>query len=168
VPCTVTYLHSYRDYSRLGLSLQLKGTDTQKSYSQLLECVVMGATMEPWRPLGLRRNPPGLRTEQYRSGNGARLHAWRERKGRKLHSFEFYLADHCVRGTAAALPSAPALEVYTRPRTPAGAAAAVGDPRFGLSPGEHGELRQLFRLVTSNLTTAVPLDLRRFLESFLR
>ena len=166
VPCTITHSRSYRDYLRLGVSLQFTGAETQKPFFQLLECVVMGATLEEWSPLAVRRNPKGLRREQYRSINGARLFAWREKKTGSLHSFEFYADSHCVRGEADGLRTRLPVEVYVLPcETPTGKVAAY-DSRYGLAKDAHEEARQFFRLVVLNLSTSVPLDLRRFLTKF--
>ena len=126
----------------------------------------MGATLEEWSPLTLRRNPKGLRREQYRSINGARLFAWREKKTGTLHSFEFYADNHCVRGEADGLRTRLPVEVYLLPRDISSSKVAVYDPRYGIARDTHEEARQFFRLVVLNLSTSVPLDLRRFLAKF--
>jgi hypothetical protein len=166
IPCTVVYLRTTRDAARLGLSLQFEDEANEKAYLQLLECLVMGATMQPWRPFGLRRNSPGLRREQYRSENGARLYAWREKKGGRLHSFELHLAGHILRGEADALVPQNSLEVFTRSDKARHGPTAVSNTKYVLSSGEHTELRFMYLLVVSNFPSVVPADLRRFLQRF--
>jgi hypothetical protein len=182
IPCTVAHFRVHRDYALCGLALQFPDLDTQKAYLQLLESVVIGATFAPLRSTGLLRNPPGFEREQYQSDGDARLFAWREKRSGNLDSFELMMVEHCVRGEARVLERRhevgrpgggnrqehPEVDVYTRQKTVHPARVALFDPSFALSAGAHAEVRQLFRWVVPNLAKQVSLDLRRFMEQFVR
>lgn len=183
IPCEVAHFRVHREYSQCGLALQFPDLDTQKAYLQLLESVVIGATFSPLRATGLLRNPPGFEREQYQSDSDARLFAWREKRTGELDSFELLMADHCVRGEADALERRsetgrpgirggrqehPDVDIYTRQKTAHPAKVALFDPAFMLSAGEHAEVRQLFRWVVPNMAKQVSLDVRRFMEKFVK
>ncbi len=170
VPCKVAHLRAGNDCALCGVSLSFPDTDTQKAFLQLLETVVIAATLEPYRATGLVLTPPGLVRESYRGEHRtARLYVWRNRETLRLNSFELALEGVCLRGEAAALTGGRArasIEVYTATAGRKAEKVAFCDHSLGLTPGDHEEPRYFFRCFVQNLPESLAPDLRAFLERF--
>lgn len=164
VPGAVAHFRTYPTHSVCGLSLDISAEDVKTGFLQLMESVVIGASMAPVKSAGAGRNPPGLVREQYRAEHGARLFAWRQGKGGEVRRFEFVLGDRCVAGDA----DWPALQEYVRGGTGKSTQAAVACPDYAYVERGDGEMARLLRLVVPNFPhKVVPNDVRRFVERFI-
>lgn len=161
IPAEVAHFRVFPTHATCGLKMKFEDSVQETAYLQLLESVVLGATLKPVSTSSFGRNPPGLVREEYRSDSKAQLSAWRDMKSRALDSFELRMHDHLVRGEAARA----GIEVYTRQESTAGKVACSA-PGFSHSAGEHAEARRLFRWVAPNLSRTVASDIRKFVLGF--
>lgn len=161
IPAEVAHFRVFNTHSICGLRLCFDDDTQQTAYLQLLEAVIIGASLKPWIPSGLVRNPPGLVRERYRSDNDAVLCVWRQAKTRQVDSFELRIHDHLFRGELAR----PGVEIYTRQDSRAGK-VALSAAGFYLSAGEHAEARRLFRWVAPNLSRELTADARKFVQGY--
>lgn len=170
VPCKVAHLRAGNDCALCGVALRFGDADIQKAYLQLLETVVIAATLEPYRATGLVVTPPGLVRENYRGENRqARLFVWRRRDSGAIACFELLLDGVCLRGDAENLPPGrgrAAVDVYTASAKGYAEKVAFSDHSLGLLPGDHAEHRYFFRCFVQNLPESLAPDLRAFLGRF--
>lgn len=156
LPCAVAHFRVLPTHAVCGLTLEPSGFPEQKAYFQLLEAVRIGAAMAPVKAPAFARCPPGLSLEQFRADSKSRLNVWHQTDGREIDSFELVIDQHCLRGEAASQK----LEISTRAPAKPGKAA----PADNLSAGVTDEVRQLFRWVVLNFTSAVPADVQGFMR----
>lgn len=161
IPGEVVRFVALSTHAVCGVRLGFADAVQRASYLQLLEAVILGATLRPWYPTGLVRNPPGLMRERYQGEQGTVLNVWRRKEDRACACFELKLRQHLVRGEA----GRPEVEVFT-PSARRDARAAGSAPGFRLSNGAHAEVRRLFRWIVPNLNRSLAEDLRRFLLGF--
>jgi len=161
IPAEVARFVVLPTHAVCGLRLAFADPAGRASYLQLLEAVILGATLKPWYPTGYVRNPPGLMRERYKGEQGTVLTVWRRTADRTCAGFELRLRQHLVRGEA----GRPEVEVYT-PSAKSAAPAAGSAPGFRRSSGGHAEVRQLFRWIAPNLNRTLAADLRAFVAGF--
>lgn len=169
LPCKVAYLRAGGDSAVCGVALAPSDEAAQKAYLQLLETVVIAATLKPYRATGMVLTPPGLVRENYRGEHrAARLFVWRDRRTGALACFELKLEGVCLRGDApaAAGRGKRLVEVYTASQGRSAEKVAYCDHSLGLTPGDHAEHRYFFRCFVQNLPKTLSPDLRELLGRF--
>jgi hypothetical protein len=151
VPAKIAHFKVMPDYAACGLTLQFPDFEVQKAYLQMLEPVIVGASLVKIDPAVIQQNAPGLVLEQYSGEDGSLLSVWRKEANlAEFEGFEFRMHGYHVRAHA----KAKAVEVYA----PDGAAAP--------GKGDAGEIKQLFAWAVANLSAAVPGDVKQFLAKF--
>ena len=146
----------------LGLGLVFEEFETRKSYLQLIQPIVIGQSLQPMAIDRVVQDDPQFFKRIF-VGESDSLLTIRLALSPvdPLHSFELRALDYFCRGsTDAGANQAYAFE--SRDATGVGS----GQPVFETSGGTHDEIRQLFRWILPNLTSAVPKDFRAFLQRF--
>ncbi|HWA28963.1 MAG TPA: PilZ domain-containing protein [Lacunisphaera sp.] len=158
----IAHLQPQADGMYLGLGLIFREFEAQKSYLQLLQPVVIGQSLKPMVADPFLQGDTRYTKQAFIAEPDSQLTLWREATpDGPLHSFEFLMHDSFCRGTLRPGTAAPyALES----REAAGSRA--GAPVFETSGGLHEEIRQLYRWVLPNISSAVPADIRQFLQRF--
>lgn len=152
VPCHVTNLRVESDGIHFGLQHELGDAAVRSAYRQLLGIVALGATLKP-SARKTRRVEAGYLVEEYFADDGvSRLIIWRAPADREVSAFEFQMKDCRVRGARGRL-----LEYFS------GTHVAPARPA---TPAKAQEIQRLFGWVVSNLTPAVPGDVRDFLGQY--
>jgi hypothetical protein len=149
IEARIVYFRAGAQYVTCGLTLAFPDAYARKAFLQLMEPVVIGATLEPVSRV--RQDIPGLLKEQYRGESESELNVWRDSSGRNAKLFELLVHGYVVRGNT----EMPGLKVGHRD----GNTTAMG-------AGHKDEIRRLFQFITQNLNKSVPAEIRKFLELF--
>lgn len=150
IPCHIANIRDSPEGMIFGLKLAPADESTWSAYWQLLEVVALGSSLRLHRSSS-RPDESGYFVEHYASNRPARLSIWRHPTTRAVVAFEFLLKHHLVRA-AAGHP----VEYLTGPSArPATTTKAL-------------EIQRLFQWVVPNLSAAVPVDVRDFLETIRR
>lgn len=158
----IAYFRTFNQYSLCGLSFTFPDEATQKTYRQLLEMVMIGASVEPAAKGLFNKDANGTAKEVYQGKNKTRLSLWRNAASGSVSHFEFRIHEYFIRGNAQTFK----LDVDTvegvngLPQTDPAAAK--------LPAAQVAEVRQMFRWVVTNLPKAVPGHVKKFLEMFTR
>jgi hypothetical protein len=163
IEARIAHLQPQADGLYLGLGLVFREFELQKTYLQLLQPVVIGQSLQPMAAERVIQDDPNFNKQVYIAEPDSLLTVRKEATtpGSPLHSFEFMMLDSFCRGIIRPGTNAPyALES----REAAG--GRPGEPVFETSGGLHDEIRQLYRWVLPNLSSAVPADVRLFLQRF--
>jgi hypothetical protein len=103
VPAKIAHFKIMPDYAACGLTLQFVDFEMQKAYLQMLEPVIIGASLAKVDPAAIQQNAPGLVLEQYTGEDGSLLSIWRrEQAPTEFEGFEFRMHGYHVRAHAKA------------------------------------------------------------------
>lgn len=160
----IAYFRTFTQYSLCGLSFTFPDEATQKTYMQLLEMVMIGASIEPAAKGLFGKDSAGMAKEVYQGKNKTRLSVWRNATTGSVSHFEFRIHEHYIRGNAMTFK----LEVDTVEGVNGLAPATSAAPAPKLAAAEVAEVRQMFRWVVPNLPKNVPGHVKKFLEMFTR
>ncbi len=149
IEARIVHFRAGAQYVTCGLTLNFPDAYARKAFLQLMEPVVIGATLEPVSRV--KQDIPGLLKEQYRGESESELNVWRDSSGKNAKLFELLVHGYFVRGNT----EMPGLKVGHRD----GTTTAMG-------AGHKDEIRRLFQFITQNLNKAVPAEIRKFLELF--
>jgi hypothetical protein len=160
----VTVAHQLTETGRtmLGLEFKFANFEEQTNYLQLLEPVVIGASLKPCNPKLVRQKEAGLLTKFYVGPDDTLLTVWRKFAGQAVHSFEFRMHNYFVRSSS----TPHVLEIYTCDELVPGQKQGYGMPELTRATKQSAEIRQLFLWVVPHLNQAVPDDIREFLAEF--
>ncbi len=175
LPCTVAHFRSYSQHATCGLVFNFPDAETEKAYFQLLEPVMIGTSLVP---VEAKPDRSGRHKEQYRGKNSSLLTVWRLVPGGDVASFDFRMNDYGVRwSTGLTELSTYGIEKDAPTDAKAGARPVLklklkssekmedGTQTHPLNEAQDEEVRWLFCLAVSNLSTAVTADVRKFLLS---
>lgn len=162
IDARIAHLQPQADGLYLGLGLVFREFELQKTYLQLLQPVVIGQSLQPMAADRVIQDDPQYLKQVFIAEPDSLLTVRQETTPTgPLHSFEFMMLDSFCRGIMRQGTAAPyALESREA------ADGRQGEPVFETSGGLHDEIRQLYRWVLPNLSTAVPTDVRVFLQRF--
>ncbi len=160
----IAYFRTFNQYSLCGLSFTFPDEVTQKTYMQLLEMVMIGASIEPAAKGLFNKDSTGIAKEVYQGKNKTRLSLWRNVSSGSVSHFEFRIHEHYIRGSAQTFK----LEVDTAEGVNGLAPTAAVPATPKLPAGEIAEVCQMFRWVVTNLPKGVPAHVKKFLEMFTR
>jgi hypothetical protein len=160
IPGTIAYFRAYPQYMLCGLKFNFNNFDTRKAYLQLLEPVIVGASLAPVDAKKVNQDSAGLHKLQFKGSTPALLTVWRQAPGGKLHSFDFRMNDYGVRWSE----GMPEVEAYGM-ETLNSSGRKTAPPYLPLTTAQLKEVRWLFRLAVPNLSEAVPRDIRKFMAS---
>lgn len=145
-----------------GLGLVFRDFPEQQSWLQLLQPVAIGQSLQAVPAERVVQNEPQFIKQVYRGDEQSMLTVWLDKSmGTPLHSFEFQMHDYFCHADAAT----GVLEAYTREASDSHK-VKLSNPVFDTAGDLHDEIRQLFRWILPNLSTAVPDDVRAFLQRF--
>lgn len=152
LPGSIVHIVERRDSFVYGLKLDLGIDESARAYHQLVDLVSLGATLQPVQPPEPDATT-GYLLEQYAGENRSRLKVWRQPAGRSIVGFDFRLKHCSVRG----LRDRPELEYFVD----------VDNESVQFAPeAQVAEIRRLFQWVVPNIASAVPADVREFLQEF--
>jgi hypothetical protein len=160
----IAYFRTFAQYSLCGLSFAFPDEATHKTYLQLLEMVMIGASVEPAAKGLFGKDAGGMTKEVYQGTNKTRLSVWRNSSSGAVSHFEFRIHEHYMRGNAQSFK----LEIDTAEGVNGRAQSAPPAPAQKIPAGQEAEVRQMFRWVVTNLPKAVPGHVKKFLEMFTR
>ncbi len=160
----IAYFRNFNQYSLCGLSFTFPDEATEKTYLQLLEMVMIGASIEPAAKGLFTKDAKGLAKEVYQGKNKTRLSIWRNAASGSVSHFEFRIHEHYIRGNAQTFK----LEVDTNEGASGLTKPDPSTPAQKLPAAEIAEVRQMFRWVVTNLPKSVPGHVKKFLEMFAR
>ena len=160
----IAYFRTFNQYSLCGLSFTYPNEATQKTYLQLLEMVMIGASVEPAAKGLFGKDSKGLAKEVYQGKNKTRLSVWRNNSSGSVSHFEFRIHEHYMRGSAQNFK----LEIDTVEGVNGLAQTEPANAGQKLTPAQAAEVRQMFRWVVTNLPKSVPGHVKKFLEMFVR
>lgn len=164
----IAHFRCFTRQARCGVAFNFPDVETQKAYLQLLEPIMIGATLAP---VESKPDPTGLHREQYAGKNAALLTVWRQAPGGEVASFDFRMNRYGVRwrtGLAELIP------YQLEEQKPAGTRPVLRlkmrspekqderPPELPLTEAQEEEVRWLFVLSISNLSASMPADLRVF------
>lgn len=162
-PCRIAHLKILPVGCRLGLTARFDNPETENSFLQLLQPVVLGGAMRPVPPEEVRQDDPTMHMQVFTGTPGTELAVWRQYDLMgELSGFLWRMDDYIVRGEAAV----GVMQLSTRPPTPRRARGKQPKPSGKLRGAIDGEIRQLFRWTMLNLPKEVPGDIRSFLQGF--
>jgi hypothetical protein len=157
IPGVVAHFWNYRDHALCGLAYSFPNAETQHAYLQLLQPVVIGASLTAVDAAKVRQDTPQLKKEQYIGHSATLLTLWRNAVSGELHSFDFRMNRYGVRWSTGMAE----LDTYgLSADAPVGREAATAVVR--LTESQQEEVRWLFCLAVPNLSKAVPADARKF------
>lgn len=159
---TVAHFRAGPPHASCGIALGFEEFNTRKSYQQLFETVVLGASLTPAPAELVRQDAPGEHKEQYRGDEEAQLTVWRNAPGGAINGFEFRMLNYFARGNKAR----PVLEVYSQEEVKDEHKARYPVPALHSLAGHSDEIRQLFSWTVPNLAPCIPADVRTFMEKF--
>lgn len=175
LPSTVAHFRCYSQHAVCGLLFNFPDADTEKAYIQLVEPVMIGTSLVP---VEAKPDRSGCHMEQYRGKNSSLLTVWRPAPGGDVTKFDFRMNDYGVHwSTGLTELSTYGVEKDAANDNKAGARPALklrlkssekledGTPTLPLNEAQDEEVRWLFCLAVSNLSTAVAADVRKFLLS---
>jgi hypothetical protein len=143
VPCEITNVRVEIDGAHFGLRHCPTDETTRAAYLQFVAIIAMGATLKPAGKA--KADGSGYLVESY-TGTGSKLTVWRDKTGAKTAAAaEFTMQDCAVR--------------LAKGRT----VEYLADNRVA-TPAKVAEIVRLLSWVTSNLTDAVPADVRSLLR----
>lgn len=161
----IAYFRTFNQYSLCGLSFTFPDEATQKTYMQLLEMVMIGASIEPAAKGLFVKDSAGMAKEVYQGKNKTRLSVWRNNASGSVSHFEFRVHDHLLRGSAQNFK----LEIDLLEKVNGQSASTPPQPSAQkLTPTQAAEVRQMFRWVVTNLPKSVPGHVKKFLDMFVR
>ena len=160
----IAYFRTFAQYSLCGLSFVFPDEATQKTYQQLLEMVMIGASVEPAAKGLFNKGAKGVAKEIYQGKNKTRLSIWRDPSNGAVSHFEFRIHEHYMRGNAQTFR----LEIDTEEGVNGRARPDPAIPAQKIPTGHEAEVRQMFRWVVTNLPKGVPANVKKFLEMFTR
>ena len=159
IPGTVAHFWNYRDHSLCGLAFAFPNIETQRAYLQLLQPVVIGASLTPVDPTKIKQDAPWLKKEQFVGHSVTLLTVWRHAQGGAVHSFDFRMNRFGVRWSS----GMEELDIYgLDPDAPVAKETATAVVR--LTESQQEDVRWLFCLAVPNLSKSVPPDVRKFLS----
>jgi len=158
IPGTIAYFRAYPQYMLCGLSFDFPDFDARKAYLQLLEPVIVGASLAPVDPKKVRQDSAGLYKEQFKGSTPALLTVWRQAQGSKIHSYDFRMNDYGVRWSVGMTEVEPYGMVSVN-----ATGRKTAPPYIQLTEAQLKEVRWLFRLAVPNIAKAVPSDVRKFM-----
>lgn len=164
MPGLIAYFRTFNQYSLCGLSFTFPDEATQKSYMQLLEMVMIGASVEPAAKGLFGKDSTGKAKEVYQGKNKTRLSIWRNAANGSVSHFEFRIHEHYMRGSAQNFK----LEIDTVEGVNGLANTDPASAAPKLTASQAAEVRQMFRWVVTNLPKAVPGHVKKFLDMFIR
>ena len=164
MPGQIAYFRTFTQYSLCGLSFTFPDETTHKTYLQLLEMVMIGASVEPAAKGLFQKDPQGMAKEIYQGKNKTRLSIWRNPSNGAVSHFEFRIHEHYMRGNAQTFK----LEIDTVEGANGRAQPATATPPQKIATAHEAEVRQMFRWVVTNLPKSVPGNVKKFLEMFAR
>lgn len=147
-------------YVICGITLVFPDAYTRKAYLQLMEPVLIGATLEPTGKV--KQDLPGLVKEQYACESDATLSLWRDSSGKNPKLFELVVHDYFVRGNT----EVPGLKIGYRDGAKVGKKVSRPSIPIPMSADHQDEVRRLFQFIVQNLGKGVPSEVRKFLELF--
>jgi hypothetical protein len=145
-----------------GIGLHFPDFLARKTYLQLLQPIAIGQSLKPVPDDRVEQNEPQFIKRVYSGDEESGLTVWLDKTpGTPFHSFEFRMNKYfChVDGKSGVL------EAYQREETDSHK-GKLSNPVFDISGSLHAEIRQLFRWILPNLSSAVPEDVRAFLQRF--
>lgn len=151
IPSRIAHLKEHRDHMVIGLELNLTESQTRQAYRQLVDLVVLGASLKPMEPL--RPDDSGYLIEQYGGKEDALLKVWRESTQQLIAAFELKIREYYIRGTA----KNGKLLYY---------AGGTGIDLKPVATSQNAELQRLFQWIVPNLPDAVPADIKAFLKLY--
>jgi len=149
IPSRIAHLREQRDHVVFGLALNLSEAQTRQAYRQLLELVVLGASLKPAK--SPKPDDSGYLVEQYGGSADALLKVWRESARQAIAAFELKVKEYYIRGTA-------------RNRKLQYFAGGTGNTLQPIATAKGAEMRRLFQWVVPNISTSVPADVLAFLK----
>ncbi|MFI5335394.1 MAG: PilZ domain-containing protein [Opitutales bacterium] len=159
LPATVAHFWNYRDHSLCGIAFSFPDSETQRAYLQLLQPVVIGASLTPVDTVKVKQDAPGLKKEQFVGHSVTLLTIWRDAAAGGVHSFDFRMNRYGVRWTT----GMEELDIYgLAADAPVAKEAATAVVK--LTAAQQEDVRWLFCLAVPNLAKTVPLDVRKFLS----
>ena len=164
MPGQIAYFRSFNQYSLCGLSFTFPDEATQKTYMQLLEMVMIGASVEPAAKGLFSKDSTGMAKEVYQGKNKTRLSVWRNVASGSVSHFEFRIHEHYMRGNARTFK----LEVDMVEGLNGLAQPNAESSAQKLTAAQVAEVRQMFRWVVTNLPKSVPGHVKKFLDMFVR
>ena len=145
-----------------GLDLIFGDFEEQKAYLQLLQPVAIGQSLQAVPGERVVQNEPQFIKQVFRGEGDCVLTVWLAKTmGTPLHSFEFQMDDYFCHADV----QSGVLEAYLREKSDSHK-GKLSHPVFDQTGGLRDEIRQLFRWILPNLSTAVPDDVRAFLQRF--
>lgn len=161
-PCRIAHLKTLPVGCRLGLMARFDNLESEKSFLQLLQPIVLGSALRPVPPEEVPQDDPTMFKLAFTGTPGSSLMVWRQYDATgDLASFLWLMDDYAVRGdTTVGVMQLSTRQQLERP-----------GKRKRLSTGRlrgaiDGEIRQLFRWTMLNLPKEVPGDIRTFLQGF--
>jgi hypothetical protein len=152
IPGTVAHFVCSSRLAVGGVELYFHDPAAEKAYQRVLEPVMIGATLAP-----SESSEHSVRyKEEFAGKPSARLIIWRATREAEISGFDFRMNRYSVaaeREPGSDPAAKPALK-FKR--------AATDEP---LPPAQEVEARLTFRLAATNLTPAVPADVRKLLQS---
>lgn len=162
IDAVIAHVQPHGNDLACGIGFKFSEFSRQKAYLQLLQPVAIGQSLQPVPPERVVQNEPQLIKQVYRGESDCVLTVWLQMTmGTPLHSFEFHLDDYFCRATM----TVGKLEAYQLREADA-TTAKLTNPVYDTSGELHTEIRQLFRWIVPNLASAVPDDVRAFLQHF--
>lgn len=169
---TVAHFRCFTQHARCGVAFNFPDAETQKAYLQLLEPIMIGATLAP---VEAKPDRTGLHKEQYTGKNSALLTVWRQAPGGEVTSFDFRMNRYGVRWRTGLVELIPYQLEEEKPAGSQGRPRPVlrlklrtpekteeRPPELPLTEAQEEEVRWLFVLSISNLSACVAADLRVF------
>jgi hypothetical protein len=143
-----------------GVGFKFPDFPSRKSYLQLLQPIAIGQSLEAVPPQQVPQDEPPLLKQVFRGDGDAQLTVWREQEPNPgFHRFEFQMKDYLCGATHASK----VLETRTRTNSQS---SKSSNPVFDISGNVQAEIRQLFRWTLPNLSSAVPAEVRAFLQRY--
>lgn len=152
IPSRIVNLREQDEGVFCGLKHEIVDLQTEKAYTQFLEIIALGATLQP----SFKKAQPddsGYLPEQYASNWQSCLNVWRHQTDKAVAAFEFVLKDCLVRAV-----KDHEMECLTG-TTPTDAKPATSYRSW--------EIKRLFHWVVPNLSKKVPADVKTFLKNYI-
>ena len=176
----IAHLRLFENNTLCGIELKFDSLVLQQTYLQYLQPIAIGQSLEPQSSLPALSPPEGLSQDIFEGITGSRLRVFRKQSAEgELHSFEFHLHEFLCTAQVAVgkmevrriglwqseseTGSGPPTEDENRAQRASENDAAVGmdqaHPQAQIVEGWC-----LFRAVVTNLSDAIPEDVRAFLD----
>jgi hypothetical protein len=158
VPGTIAHFLCRSQHSQCGIVFNFPNAEVEEAYLQLLEPIIIGNSLVP---IAAVQDAPGRHKEQFAGNIATSLTVWHDAPEGAITGFEFRMHQYVVRWSAGSHE----LEVHGLGPVDSSNPANVAASHIALSETQHEEVRWLFCLAVPNLSTAVPLSIRRFLAT---